>query len=513
MRKKKITKTPDIIEFATDPQILGLSISPAQETLLRGMDGLPLTSDEQRQIWELCTGGREYREGHFYPEVVEIAGARSGKDSRGIAVDACYGAAFGGHEKHLSKGERGIIANVAQDQRGTGVSASYIRDYFTDSPVLRAMVDEVLTNEIRLTNRLAILSFPNTKESIRGWSIPRGYMNQIGFWRLEGSANADNEIQTSIRRGMIAFPKTRLMKCSTPYMKSGVLYDDFKGYFGKDNSDVLVWRAPSALMNPALKSSRLEREQRLDPQRFAREYLAEFAEDLDTFIPTAWVEAAIVQGRRELPPVAGVAYAAGSDTSGLGSGSNADSFTVSICHSEGDRVIQDVARGWKKSRGGSVDLAGIVADIARTLKAYNLSEVVGDRYGAQWVVEAFVREGISYRQSDQDKSFYYLAIEPLFAQGHIEILDHAQLERELRSLERRPQPGGKIKVDHPRGMHDDYSNSLAIAAAIAFKGAGSSVDQFLENNRDLPDNRITSGGEFLFDVFSTDRRRGPPDLW
>ena len=38
---------PNIIEFATDPQLLGLSISPAQEVFLRGMDGLPLKGKEQ----------------------------------------------------------------------------------------------------------------------------------------------------------------------------------------------------------------------------------------------------------------------------------------------------------------------------------------------------------------------------------------------------------------------------------------------------------------------------------
>jgi hypothetical protein len=30
---------PSIIEFVTDPQLLGLSISPAQETLLRSITG------------------------------------------------------------------------------------------------------------------------------------------------------------------------------------------------------------------------------------------------------------------------------------------------------------------------------------------------------------------------------------------------------------------------------------------------------------------------------------------
>jgi len=71
--------------------------------------------------------------------------------------------------------------------------------------------------------------------------------------------------------------------------------------------DLLVRRAPSALMNPSLKAERLEREQRLDPSRFAREYEAEFAEDLEA-LPGAWVDAAIVLGRHGLPPRPGVRY-------------------------------------------------------------------------------------------------------------------------------------------------------------------------------------------------------------
>ena len=42
----------------------------------------------------------------------------------------------------------------------------------------------------------------------------------------------------------------------------------------------LVWRAPSILMNPSLGKGRLARERRLDPSRFAREYEAEFVDDV-----------------------------------------------------------------------------------------------------------------------------------------------------------------------------------------------------------------------------------------
>jgi hypothetical protein len=39
---------------------------------------------------------------------------------------------------------------------------------------------------------------------------------------------------------MIPFPPTRLVKISTPYMKGGVLYEDFTRGFGQDDPDLLV---------------------------------------------------------------------------------------------------------------------------------------------------------------------------------------------------------------------------------------------------------------------------------
>src|ERR671937_154227 len=107
---------------------------------------------------------------------------------------------------------------------------------------------------------------------------------------------------------MIAFPSTRLIKISTPYMRGGVLFDDFRRGFSQDDPDLLVWRASSLVMNPALRAERLERERRLDSSRFAREYEAEFADDLEAFLPAAWVDQAVILGRHELAPRDGVRY-------------------------------------------------------------------------------------------------------------------------------------------------------------------------------------------------------------
>jgi hypothetical protein len=400
---------------------------------------------------------------HPFAEVTVIAGARAGKDSRIAAPIVVFEATLGGHERHLAKGERGVIPLVAQDARAAKIAFGYIREYITRSPLLRSLLDEVFASEIVLTNRLTIACFPCTLRSLRGWSMPAGVMDEVAFFRLEGQADSDVEIQASIRRGMISFPSTRLVKISTPYMKGGVLFDDFRRGFGQDDPDLLVWRASSVLMNPALRAERLERQRRLDPDRFAREYEAEFAEDVDAFLPAAWVEGAVMPGRHELPPRDGVRYSAAVDPSGGGD----DAFTLAIVHPEGSgadrRIVQDLMKGWSRPRTGNVDLQDIVRHICMTVKQYRINKVVGDRYAAQWVRQAFQAHGIRYDDAS-DKAKAYLDIEPFFAQGRIELLDHPQLVRELKTLERRPRPGGRTVVDHPRGGHDDHANALALTA-------------------------------------------------
>jgi hypothetical protein len=471
---------PTIVDFVTDPVLLGLAISPAQRTLLKAIYGLPLDKGEERDLWRRCTGREDYPARPF-PEVTVAAGARAGKDSRIAAPMVCYEAVFGDHARHVTRGERGVIPLVAQDARAVKVAFGYVKDYLTRSPLLAPMVGAPpLAASITLTNRLAVECFPCTLRSLRGWSMPAAVLDELAFFRLEGQADSDVEVQASIRRGMVNFPFTRLIKISTPYMKSGVLFEDFRRGFGQPDPDLLVWRAPSVLMNPSLLEERLDRERRLDPQRFAREYEAEFAEDIDAAIPSAWIDQAIVKGRHELPPQAGVRYVAAVDPSGGG----ADAFTLSIVHVEGDanarRVVQDVIRGWGRGASGEIDLEGVVHEIAGICLAYGDTRTVhGDRYAAGWVRQRFRAEGVRYeeaalrdpedpdREVYLDKSMAYLEAEPLFAQGRIEILDHTVQERELKLLERRPRAGGRTIVDHPDGGHDDHANALALAVAKA----------------------------------------------
>jgi hypothetical protein len=99
-----------------------------------------------------------------------------------------------------------------------------------------------------------------------------------------------------------------------------------------------------------------------------------------------------------------------------------------------------------------------VADI---LKSYRQTNTIGDRYAAQWVVDAFAKCGIQYRHSDRDRSAIYLDALPLFTSGRARLLDNRRLVAQFASLERRTSPIGKDRVDHGPSGHDDLCNSAA----------------------------------------------------
>ena len=72
---------------------------------------------------------------------------------------------------------------------------------------------------------------------------------------------------------------------------------------------------------------------------------------------------------------------------------------------------------------------------------------------------AFGNKGIRYIPADRTKSELYLACEPLFSRGQVELLDDRKLFHELRNLERRTRRGGRDLVDHPPRAHDDIANA------------------------------------------------------
>jgi hypothetical protein len=118
--------------------------------------------------------------------------------------------------------------------------------------------------------------------------------------------------------------------------------------------------------------------------------------------------------------------------------------------------VLDCLRAWH-----SKNPAGTVAEAADLLRRYGVSKVIGDKYSAEWVKEAFRSHAISYEWCDLDRSGLYLELLPVINSGAIELLDDDPLLRELQGLERRRGPSGRDRIDHRPGSFDDRANVVA----------------------------------------------------
>ena len=190
------------------------------------------------------------------------------------------------------------------------------------------------------------------------------------------------------------------------------------------------------------------------------EYLSEWHDDLSSFISRSLLEAAIDTNVLVRPPVTDTKYFAFADPSG---GSH-DSFTLGIAHRDKDgSIVLDLLY----ERHAPFNPSEVVAEIAALLKTYRCSHLVGDKYAAGWVVEAFAKVGITYRHSDVDRSAIYLDCLPLFTSGRARLIDSPRLVAQFSALERRTFPTGKDRVDHGRAGRDDACNAAAGALVLA----------------------------------------------
>ena len=337
----------------------------------------------------------------------------------------------------------------------------FVRHILEASPVLRRMVSESLAQEIRLRNRRVVQVMTASGASVRGRTYLACVLDELAFFfrNSEGLAN-DLEIVRALRPGL-ATTGGKLIGLSSPYAQAGVLWEMYRRHYGREG-DILVWRAPTRVMNPTIDPDLIARDLEADPEAARSEWEAEFRSDLEAFLPWEALQAVVIPGRYELPPQAGVHYTAFVDPSG----GRGDAAALAIAHSEERKVVLDLARRWPAPHNPQA----VIEEMAQVLRAYGVRRVVGDRYAGEWPRQEFGRHQIGYEPAPMDKSRIYLDFLPLVLSGRVEMLDLKRLINELRDLVRRPRSGGRDQVDHPPRGSDDLAN--AVAGAVTLAGAG-----------------------------------------
>jgi hypothetical protein len=449
----------NIIQSMDDPALFqpwfqGPTWNPWR-AILKGIYALSM-SDEERAFFRRVAD----REPPTEPckEVWIIAGRRAGKDSI-ASVIATNAAAMFQDNGNLRPGERGVVMCLACDRDQSKIVLNYCRAFFNDIPLLKDMVERETQYGFELSNNIDVSVTTNSFRSVRGRPVLCAILDETAFWRDESSANPDQETFNAIKPGLASLPGSLIIGISSPYRKSGLLYQKFRDNYGKADSKILVIRAPTRLLNPLIDQSIIDEAMLEDPAAASAEWLGEFRNDIAAFVTREAVDACVSPEIIERSRVQGVKYQAFVDPSGGAS----DSMTMAIAHSE---LSEDKKRSISvldavREIRAPFSPEDAVAEFATTLKSYGIRNVRGDRYAAEWVVSAFKKVGIEYRSADLNKSEIYRDFLPRLNSAEVDLLDNGRMVSQLLSLERRTARGGRDSIDHPPGGKDDLINAAA----------------------------------------------------
>jgi hypothetical protein len=405
---------------------------------LRALFALPMDAAEL-QVYTEHTG-RTDPPARPQTEAVLVVGRRGGK-SRILALIATYLACFKNYSAHLAPGEVGTIAIIAANRPQARAIFRYCSGLLKAVGFLAPMIVDENTEAIELSNRVRIEISTASFRTTRGYTLIACLCDEIAFWRQEEtSANPDTEILRALRPGLATIPGSMLLLASSPYARRGGLHASFRRHYGKEGARVLVWRATTQAMNPAIDPEIIAEAYTTDPEAARAEYGAEFRDDLADFVTRETVDAVTMWGRRELPPLPGVEYAAFCDPSG----GISDAMTLAIAHLGGGAVcVLDAVLEMRPP----FDPEAAVSECASLLRRFGISRVIGDRYAGGWPRARFREVGIEFEQSARPKSDLYHDLLPLLNAKQVELLDNPRRQLRCRSWSTAcSQPSAPIKV-------------------------------------------------------------------
>jgi hypothetical protein len=240
---------------------------------------------------------------------VAIVGRMAGKSEISAAL-AVFEAISAG--KTPGRGEIYALL-VAQDARAAlRTLFKYASTPFEVAPMLQGFIINKTADTIALENGVTIASYPCRPASVRGLRARVVVCDELAFFKSTENIPTDVEMIRTLRPTLATTGGT-LIVLSSPYFQSGALWTLHRKHYGRDDSPTLVWCASAPQMNPTLSADYLERMADEDPEAYRSEVLGEFRAGLSTLLDHELIEACVVEGRHEIPPLGGVKYAAFTD--------------------------------------------------------------------------------------------------------------------------------------------------------------------------------------------------------
>ena len=490
-------KNMDIITFAE--QQLRFKLRPAQAVILKVIYGMSL-SDAEMDIYKTLTK-REIYKAEEAVEAVLALGARSGKSTM-VSIMALYEAICRADKwrSRLCPGELGYIVVVATRQKqAEDIIGRNCARLLQGSLVEYYLRGDPLKAEIELINDMKIIALPCNSTAGRGIPICCLIFDEIAHFFTEG-ARADVDIYNSLSPRLAQFTRAKTFMISTPNAKQGLFFEWFDEGFEVPGR--ATFHASTLFMNPDIDKEYLKRQELRDPDSYAREFDAEFADQFDAYFPAEKLKECM-QISNDLKPQEDIRYFCAIDQSGL---SGNDRFGLCIAHRKPDGTVwTDVVRAY-----ATKNINEILANIKEITTMYNIHKVSRDRYGAGWVQQSLEGIGLEVELRPLPPEIYANA-KGLMMAGRLVLSSHPELKAGLINTFGYYGKNNSFSVNHDKhgSGHADMADAT-IAAIFAASEKSETTGLALSLDYDVQprgDERVDPYSSFR----SPDTQRKPPD--
>lgn len=400
--------------------------------------------------------------------VAAVCGGRGGKSYVLVALRMVHGMLVRDLSS-LAPGQRAVALVVAPNDELRQEVVNYALGAFRSKPELAALLRLPKgTKPDDAVSEFAIRRPDGRFVSFRGGVATRGgyggrgksltdfAMDEAAFFRDKSSKVNDEDIFKAASARVL--PGGQTIIASTPWAEAGLLYETYRENFGKPKT-AIVAHAPTTTLNGSDWVKRIvERETIRDPENADREFGAKFMTGGTTvFFPAGLIDACISDALSlDEPrlPQPGDEVAAGGDM-----GFRSDSAALAITHlTRVKRIVLAELLEKRPEAGKALKPSVVIKEFGTRMAAHGATCMMADSHYKETVVENLEVTNMAVIDAPGSPDEVYVRARQKMREGIVDIPRNERLIRQLKEVQGKPLPGGKMQILLPRwakGGHGD----------------------------------------------------------
>lgn len=407
--------------------------------------------------------------------VAAVCGGRGGKTYLLVALRLVFGMLVRDLSP-LAPGQQAAATVVAPNDKLRQEAVNYALGAMRSKPELAALLrlprgtkpeDTVSEFGVYRSDHDRIVTFQAAKATRGGYAV-RGVwhtdlaLDEAAFFRDSTYKVNDDEIFKAGKPRVL--PGGQTIVASTPWAETGLLYTLYVENHGKPTA-ALVAHAPTLTLNDVPYTRTIvEAEYARDPENAGREFGALFMKGGTTvFFPPDLIESLIDDALSlDVPRMPGPRdeVAAGGDL-----GFRSDSSSLAVTHNTHPVIVLAELVEERPEPGKPLKPSVVVGKFAVRMRAHGIDTMMGDQHYRETAAEVLDDEGLSFVDAPATPDVVYVRARQVMREGNARIPRNPRLIQQLKEVQSRPLPGGRMQIIHPKwakGGHGDLVSSYVL---------------------------------------------------